>query len=227
MVPPDMSLPRLPRAVLIVEDDPLMQERLLGVLRGLGIAQASLSVASSLEHARVMLAREIPELVLLDLGLPDGNGLSLIPELRRQSIVSSTMVISSWSIDDMILQALRLGAVGYLLKERDDLELTVAIRSVLRGGASIDPFIARQVLSALSGAAPQLRDELEPSSVLSSRENQILSLVADGLSNLDIAHQLFISRFTVESHIKHIYRKLEVSSRTAALKQAREQGLIR
>ncbi|KAF1042183.1 MAG: D(-)-tartrate dehydratase [Delftia tsuruhatensis] len=150
----------------------------------------------------------------------------LIAEMRSADPAVGILVISAWSTEDAILAALRAGATGYVLKERDDLEVSLSIRSVLRGGAPIDPFIARRVIAELQGAAPATPESSGTESTLSARESQILRLVADGLTNREIAEQLHLSRYTVECHIKHIYRKLAVSSRTRAVNTARVRGLL-
>ena len=146
--------------------------------------------------------------------------------MRSADPAVGILVISAWSTEDAILAALRAGATGYVLKERDDLEVSLSIRSVLRGGAPIDPFIARRVIAELQGAAPATAESGGTESTLSARESQILRLVADGLTNREIAEQLHLSRYTVECHIKHIYRKLAVSSRTRAVNTARVRGLL-
>lgn len=215
----------LPVPVLIVEDEPLIQQRLQQILVQLGYTADSLFFAASLAGARALMAESPSALALVDLGLPDGNGVELIAELRAADPVLGILVISAWSTEDAILAALRAGATGYLLKERDDLEVTLSIRSVLRGGAPIDPFIARRLIAEMqteAGASPEQPAE----AILSSRETEILQLVADGLSNREIAEQLHISRYTVESHVKHIYRKLAVPSRIRAISEARSRGLL-
>jgi len=223
--------PELPNPVLIVEDDPLQIRRLEDILGTLGFQKENLDIASSLSGARNCIARRSPQLAVVDLGLPDGNGLDLIPQLHMLSGPPGILVISAWGTREFILSALRAGATGYLLKERDDLELTISIRSVLRGGAPIDPFIAQRLINELKHAEPAeepapTEADSESEGTLSSREEQILRLVAKGLSNREIAEQLFLSRYTVESHIKHIYRKLAVSSRTRAIHAARSHGLL-
>lgn len=221
--------PELPNPVLIVEDDPLQIRRLEDILGTLGFQKENVDITSSLSGARNCIARRSPQLALVDLGLPDGNGLDLIPQLHMLSAPTGILVISAWGTREFILSALRAGATGYLLKERDDLELTISIRSVLRGGAPIDPFIAQRLINELKHAEPAEEPAeagSEGESTLSSREEQILRLVAKGLSNREIAEQLFLSRYTVESHIKHIYRKLAVSSRTRAIHAARSHGLL-
>lgn len=124
-----------------------------------------------------------------------------------------------------------------MLKERDDAEIIIAIRSILRGGATIDPFIALEILSQISHQkVPVLTEDLAGRAdtltfnsqyeQLTNREIEILNLVAQGLSNREIAEQLFVSRCTVESHIKHIYRKWSVTKRTQAVSIARTLGLL-
>ncbi|PIF78488.1 LuxR family two component transcriptional regulator [Variovorax sp. 54] len=225
MTPPPS--PDLPVPVLIVEDDALMQRRIVDILAQLGYAREALVLAGTLADARIELTRQPFALVLVDLGLPDGNGVELIAQMSASIHADDgpgILVISAWSTDDLILNALRAGATGYVLKERDDLELLLSIRSVLRGGAPIDPFIARRILDLTQ--APPATPGRVGEDVLTSRELQILQLVAEGLTNREIAEQIFLSRHTVECHIKNIYRKLTVSSRTRAVFAARSRGLL-
>ena len=214
--------PTLPAPVLVVEDEPLLQQRLHGVLLQLGYAPDALVFATTLAEARACLAEQPVALALVDLQLPDGDGRELIAQLRADDPGLGILVVSAWSSEEAILGALRAGATGYVLKERDDVEVMLSIRSVLRGGAPIDPFIARRILELLPApsAAPALAE------ALSEREGEILRLVADGLSNREIAEQLFLSRYTVESHVKRVYRKLAVSSRIGAVREARSRGLL-
>ena len=140
------------------------------------------------------------------------------------------LVISAWSTEDAILDALRAGATGYLLKERDDEEIAMLLGTALKGGMPIDPFIARRILGATDTArtAVQRDENLAPShEALSKREVQILELVAQGLSNLEIAEQTNLSRWTVATHVKSIYAKFAVHTRTAAVRAGRGSGLLR
>ena len=214
----------LPAPVLVVEDEPLFRERLQTLLLQLGYTADALFFAPSLSVAREHLTKQPVALALVDLGLPDGNGADLIAELRSTDPAMGILVISAWSTEDVILTALRAGATGYILKERDDLEVLISIRSVLRGGAPIDPFIAKRIINELQPTAEG--SSASPKTVLSQRETEILLLVADGLTNREIAEKLFISRYTVECHVKHIYRKLAVSSRVRAVSEARSRGLL-
>ncbi|MNC51163.1 Transcriptional regulatory protein DevR (DosR) [compost metagenome] len=165
--------------------------------------------------------------------MPDGNGIEFIEILKNYDPTIMILVISAWSTEDAILNALSAGATGYVLKERDDLEVSLSIKSVLRGGAPIDPFIAQKILKQLHFNEKNYSNKTAPyqrvtdqDSVLSKRELGILELVSQGLSNKEIADQLNLSRYTVESHIKHIYRKLAVCNRAKAIDTARNLGLL-
>ncbi|QNK68283.1 response regulator transcription factor [Variovorax sp. PAMC26660] len=224
---------------LVVEDDPAMQERLRYVLSTLGCDEQLIAVTDSVAGAKLLLEEHRYGLVLVDIGLPDGNGVELINWLQTRRPGVPAVVISAWRTEEIIFAALRAGAIGYLLKERDDLELSIALRSIEQGGASIDPSIARRIIAWLattqspahattelpddSGAAPVSA----PTTALTPRERKILELVAQGLSNRDMAEALSISRLTVECHTKNIYRKLAVNSRTEAVFQGRKHGLLR
>jgi DNA-binding NarL/FixJ family response regulator len=165
--------------------------------------------------------------------LPDGNGVELIAWLHEHCPQVTTVVISAFGDEETVLAALRAGAVGYLLKEREDIELRLALQSIQRGGAPIDPFIARRILALLSSPPPPTataqadeRDVLAGENTLSDRESEILQLVARGYSNREIAELTTLSRFTIEGYTKTIYRKLAVRSRTAAVFEAKNLGLL-
>ncbi|MCG2607384.1 response regulator transcription factor [Acinetobacter sp. SM34] len=220
----------LPVPVLIVEDEDLIQERLKNILTELGYRKDMLIFAKNLQQAFVEIEQQPISLALVDLGLPDGNGIELIEKLRILDNNALILVISAWSTQESLFSAIKAGATGYVLKERDDAEVKLSIRSILRGGAPIDPFIAQEILKQISAAViPASHDqklidaEME---LLTNRETEILNLVAQGMSNREIAEQLFVSKYTVESHIKHIYRKLSVTKRTKAVSAARSLGIL-
>ncbi len=220
----------LPVPVLIVEDEYVIQCRLKNILKDLGYSDEVLLFANNVREAEYLLQQEPFCLALIDLGLPDGNGISIIEKIHELGSQTLILVVSAWSTQDSLLKAIKAGATGYVLKERDDTEVSLAIRSILRGGAPIDPFIAREILKQISSSEPsssleQVVPDPEQES-LTQREKEILSLVAQGLSNHEIADELCVSRYTVESHIKHIYRKLSVSKRTKAVSTARHLGIL-
>lgn len=214
--------------VLVVEDDPTVTQRLCALLLGMGYDASALLWAQSVQEARHLYLQEPIALALVDLGLPDGSGHTVITEMRAHDPALMILVISAWSTEEAILGALRAGATGYLLKERDDLELRLGIASTLRGGAPIDPFIAKRLMQEFSSApAASSPDDSETAlPTLSAREHEILQLVAEGMTNREIAEHLHLSRYTVECHVKKIYQKLAVSSRTRAIHLARQHGLI-
>jgi len=221
---------------LVVEDDPAMRERLGHVLATLGCDEPQIAWADSVAAAKELLDAQDFGVALVDIGLPDGSGVELIGWMQAQHPKVPAVVISAWRTEETIFAALRAGAIGYLLKERDDLELGIALRSIEQGGAPIDPAIARRILGWLAAQQPSLPKVLAADApvplpaplpvALTPRERKILELVSQGLSNRDMAESLSISRLTVECHTKNIYRKLAVTSRTEAVYQARRHGLL-
>ena len=220
----------LPVPVLIVEDETLIQERLRNILAELGYDNDGLIFVQNLKEAFLQIEQQHISLALVDLGLPDGNGIELIEKLRAQDSSALILVISAWSTQESLFSAIKAGATGYVLKERDDAEVLLSIRSILRGGAPIDPFIAQEILKQISASVIIGSTDDKPLdsdvALLTNRETEILDLVAQGMSNKEIAEQLFVSKYTVESHIKHIYRKLSVTKRTKAVSTARSLGIL-
>ncbi|WP_334023899.1 response regulator transcription factor [Burkholderia gladioli] len=233
LLPPE---PMVPGPLLIVDDEPLMQRRLTTILTSLGYSDDALLFAGSLSEAREIRATQPCAIALVDIGLPDGSGIELIREWHEADPALPIVVISTWSTGPTIVGALQAGATGYLLKERDDIEIALSIRSVLRGGAPIDPFVARHILETTVHAAPAAATPASagllpsrngaPPVRLSRREIEILGIVSKGLTNREISELLSLSRLTVECHIKNIYKKLAVRSRTQAVFEARAHGLL-
>lgn len=211
-------------SVLVVEDDAAMQARIQRVLQEVAGDGIRIIVAGDVGTARSRVDEGSFTLALVDVQLPDGSGIDFIGWLRAQRPALPTVVVSSWAEEETILAALRNGAIGYLLKNVEDIELALQLRSLQRGGAPIDPVIARRLLQLMPqvGAAPQSAQENH----LSVRETEVLHLVARGLSNREIADTIGLSRLTIESHTRNIYRKLAVGSRTAAVFEAQLRGLL-
>ncbi|MBO9512896.1 MAG: response regulator transcription factor [Variovorax sp.] len=219
--------------ILIVDDDQAVRERLERVAAA-AAPRARCAMAGSLAEARQRLASHRYDLALLDVGLPDGSGLDLLPWMQAHAPEVDAVVVSSLGDDATVLQAIRGGAVGYLLKNGSDVELELSLGSMERGGAPIDPVIARRILKLMT-APPALSPGLatiSPTPVpaataeLSEREMDVLRLVAQGHSNREIAQSLTLSINTVECHAKNIYRKLAVRSRSGAVYSARTKGLL-
>lgn len=210
--------------VLIVEDDAAAGERLLRLMRDLAGGQARIETVADLAAAREYLQRHDCSLALIDVQLPDGNGVDLIAWIARRSPRPASVIVSAYAEEETILAAVHAGAIGYLLKDRDDDELRLSLKSLQRGGAPIDPLIARRILALMPPSPPEPAPE--PLVQLSKREREILGLVAQGFSNREIADLVALSRLTIECHTKNIYRKLSVGSRTAAVFEARALGLL-
>ena len=216
----------LPRPVLILEDDLLMQQRLKTILINIGYQYEELLLADTLQDALKILELHSISFALVDLGLPDGNGKTLITNLNQRNSDSLILVISAWSTQETFIGAIQAGATGFMLKERDDFEMTLSIKSLLRGGAPIDPFVAKQILNQFIQPVESTTQPNNENNLLSPRELEVLKLVEQGFNNKEIAEQINLSRYTVECHIKHIYQKLSVSNRTKAINTARYLGLL-
>ena len=214
--------------ILIVDDDHAVRQRLERVAAQ-AAPQARCAMAGSLAEAREQLARGSFDLALLDVGLPDGSGLELLPWMQAHAPAVEAVVVSSLGDDATVLQAIRGGAVGYLLKNGSDIELELSLGSMQRGGAPIDPVIARRILKLM--AAPQPRSapatiDAAPAPAQCRTERRArrrcCELVAQGHSNREIARSLSLSINTVECHAKNIYRKLAVQlARWRGLQRAR------
>lgn len=218
----------LAKPVLVLEDDPNVQIRIEKLLYAFGYLQKDILFAQSVITAKQYSQQHNVQLALVDLGLPDGNGIEFISYLRLEQHKTNipVMVISAWNTTEMIYQALSAGATGYVLKERDDLEIMFALRSILTGGAIIDPSIAKEILNKFVGVETH-PNPLKNKTALSNRETEILKLIASGLSSKEISLQLAIAKYTVDVHIKNIYQKLEVNSRTKAINVAQNCGLLK
>lgn len=189
--------------VLLVEDEPLLQERLLKTLVELGAIRENVRVADSLATANRMISQEPFVLAFVDLFLPDGNGMELIRRLRESGPDACILVGSAWSSSAVLFEALSAGASGYVLKERDDADLLFAMRCALRGGATIDPALAREILQHMSAG-----QESSEATTLSPNQMSLLRLTTDGWTNREIAQKLGLNRVAIERAVLEIYQLL-------------------
>ncbi|RKG55289.1 DNA-binding response regulator [Acinetobacter cumulans] len=216
------------KPVLVLEDDPTHQFRIYKILETFGYEKQDILFSQTIDFAKNICLSNSIKFMLVDLNLPDGNGIDFIKSIRGK-IASSVpiMVLSSWNTFEVIYKALRVGASGYVLKEKDDFELMFSIRTMLKGGAIIDPVIAKKILNHLTQSlVPELEHDEHHEINLSAREKEILDCVATGLSNREIGVELNISKYTVDVHVRNIYQKLAVNSRTKAIHAAKQIGLI-
>lgn len=213
-----------PRArVAIVEDDAILREELARVVNGAdGLDVAGL--AETLSAGRALLTSN-PDVLLIDLALPDGNGVDLIRQARADNSGIKIIVVSIFGDARSVVRAIEAGADGYLLKGADPREAEAAIRSVLDGGAPISPTVASHILARMRERGAGARTELD--APLTEKEIAVLSDLAKGFRYKEVARLHGISPHTVADHVKSIYRKLAVNSRSEAVFEAVQAGLIR
>jgi len=205
-------------SLFVVEDDPRLRNYLVELLG----AEKTLSLVGSAANgadAFTQISKLTPQLALVDLGLPDMTGQVLITKLAALSKPPLMLAHTVFDDRDNVLEAIRAGASGYVLKGGAPRELIEALHQLAEGGAPMSPRIARAVLRELRGA-PAEPDPLSP------RERQLLKLVDEGLTYKQISDRLSVSTHTVHSHIKNIYDALHARSRGEALATARSRGLI-
>lgn len=208
--------------VIVVEDDPVTRERLVAAVN----AQPELSVlaaAGNCAQARAALKRQAPRVLLVDLGLPDGDGAALIKEATRSG-GTDAMVVTVFGDEQHVVAALEAGATGYLLKDSSVAEIGEAVLRLIQGGSPISAKIARYLVRRFQPAKPAAAREEQ---ALTEREREVLEQLAKGFSYGEVAQSLQMSPHTVASHVKHIYRKLAVGSRGEAVFEAANLGLIR
>ncbi len=207
--------------VVIVDDHAVVRQGVRDFLK----LQPSISIAGegATGAEAVALCLELaPDVLLLDMVLPDADGVAVAARVKRDSPRTSIVILTSFNDDQHILDALRAGALSYLLKDISPSELVAAIERAARGEATLHPRVAAQVVAVLQKPQPGA-DYIDPK--LSPRESEVLCLVADGLSNAEIAAQLHISEKTVKSHVSNLLCKLQLADRTQAAVYAWRHGL--
>jgi DNA-binding NarL/FixJ family response regulator len=163
-----------------------------------------------------------PDLILLDLQLPGMSGIEALPYFKTVAPDTKILILTQSDNESHILSAISNGADGYLLKSADLDEITNSIRTVMDGGASLDPNVAKFILNTLQRKLPQTKIE----ATLTMRELEVLELIADGMVKKEIAEQLSIGYTTVDSHVGNIYKKLDVKNAPAAISKAFREGIL-
>jgi DNA-binding NarL/FixJ family response regulator len=215
-------------SVLIVEDEPEFILRFSNAV----LADPLLNLVATVSTGRAgqaMLDAERPDVMLIDLGLPDMNGVDVIRYAAAHHPKCDILVVTLFEDDLHVLASLEAGATGYLLKDAGAGCIAASIHELHAGGSPISPGIARRMLARFRAAAPVPRRHASAASALSpltERETELLGLIAKGLSFDDIGQRLGISPHTVVAHIKKIYRKLAVHSRGEAVYEAGQLGLL-
>jgi DNA-binding NarL/FixJ family response regulator len=211
--------------VVLVDDQELMR---VGFRMVLG-AQEDMEIVGEAGNGKeaVALAGELrPDVVLMDVRMPVLDGVEATKQITAQGF-AKVLVMTTFDLDEYALSALRNGASGFLLKDTPSVQLVSALRSVASGDAVVSPSVTKRLLDRFLGAAGgELRD---PSvlDVLTDREREVLLLIAQGLSNTEIARKLFLSEATVKTHVGRVLSKLELRDRVQAVVLAYETGLVR
>jgi DNA-binding NarL/FixJ family response regulator len=209
--------------VLLADDHTLVRAGLRALLEALPEVSA-VHEASNGRDALAMVAAHRPAVVLMDIAMPELNGLEATAIIAREHPATRTIVLSMHGTDAHVLQALRAGAAGYLLKDAAVAELPLALRAVLRGEIYISSAVSRVVVSGfLAGAAADAAGPLES---LSGRQREILQLIAQGRSTKEIAHDLKLSVKTVESHRRLVMERLQIFDVAGLVRFALRHGLV-
>jgi DNA-binding NarL/FixJ family response regulator len=208
--------------VLIADDHALFRDGLRALLASIPDIEVVGEAASGKEALRLAVEHQ-PDIILMDIQMPDLNGIEATRQILRTSPHIGIIVLTMFQDDDTVFAAMRVGARGYVLKGADQGVLLRAVRAVANGESLFSPEIAARLMQFFVNLAPAARSELFPE--LTEREREILSYIADGQTNAEIAAKLVISMKTVRNHVSNIFSKLQVADRTQAAIRAREAGL--
>lgn len=212
--------------VLVADDQRVVREGLatiLGLLAGVEVV----GTAADGDEAVALAVKLRPDVVLMDLRMPHSDGVQATRRLHEHDASIRVLVLTTYADDRSVIDALRAGARGYLTKDCGAQEICAALHRVMAGQAVIDPAVQHHLVSAIIASPATSSDEQEPRlpDRLTRREAEVLSLVAQGLSNAEIADRLVVSETTVKSHINHLFAKTGVRDRAQAVSYAYRHGL--
>lgn len=208
--------------IVVVEDDPMVRQYFQSII-AMQPEYTIIGMAPDLASADALLDQS-PDLFLLDIGLPDGIGYTLVPKIKSRT-GARALIISTFGDRDTVVKAIQAGADGYLLKDNSPATILDGIAATLDGGAPVSPSAAIYLLGFLrAGTESASPDAVSAENRLSAREAELLQAFAKGQSYKEAARTLEISPHTVGTHVKSIYRKLEVNSRSDAIREARRTG---
>ncbi|GAA2066237.1 response regulator transcription factor [Catenulispora yoronensis] len=208
-----------PIRLLIVDDHPIVRDGLRGVFDGEFGFQVVGEASDGLEALRCA-AELVPDVVLMDLRMPRLGGVEAIKRLRSEVPAARVLVLTTYDTESDVLPAIEAGATGYLLKDAPRDELIRAVYAANEGQAVLSPSVAQRLMTRLQAPAPA------PAEGLTDRELDVLKLIAAGTTNREAARALFISEATVKTHLLHVYAKLGVRDRAAAVAEAYKRGLL-
>lgn len=213
--------PRGSLRLVVVDDHALFRRGLIGLLTEIPGFEVVGQAGDGIQ-AMPVIEQTRPDVILLDLNMPNMDGLAVLREVKERKLSSRVLMLTISQNDEDLLDAIRSGADGYLLKNTEPEELRKAILRVAEGQGALSPEVTAPVLRAITHFNGQ-----PTSPLLSDRELEVLDCMVDGLTTQQISTRLFISENTVKTHIRHIFEKLEVSNRAEAVGKAMQMGLIR
>ncbi|HEY4316488.1 MAG TPA: response regulator transcription factor [Herbaspirillum sp.] len=226
----DLHSDNKPIRIVLVEDDLAFQHRLMDTIMA-APDMVLVAVANDRVEALALLDQDAVDVLLVDLGLPDGSGIDVIRAAQIKWPACNIMVSTAFGDEMHVMHSLEAGASGYLLKGSTPHSMASEIRILQQGGSPISPLIARQILTRFRKtdasplpAAPASAEKQR--SVLSNREHEVLEYITKGFTVEEIAELMSVSRNTVSTFVRRVYKKLEVRSKTEAIYEARNQGLI-
>ncbi|MGW0507027.1 response regulator transcription factor [Micromonospora sp. NPDC003241] len=214
-----------PLRVLLADDDSLIRTAIQTILH----PAADIDLVAQVGDGRAAVeqaVRQRPDVALLDIQMPVLDGLAALREIRHLAPAVQVVMLTTFGQDEYVAQALAAGAAGFLLKESAAEELAYAIRAAATGNAYLSPKITRQVLDRLPAATVRPEEDLVKVGMLSSREREVLVLLAQGLSNAEISQRLFVSEGTVKTHVYRVFAKLGCDNRVQAAMLAQRAGLL-
>jgi DNA-binding NarL/FixJ family response regulator len=217
---------RKPARVVVADDQTVVREgivMLLGLLPGIEVVGS----AGDGDEAVKLVAELSPDVVLMDLRMPRCDGVEATRRIRSDHPETQVVILTTYADDESLFPALRAGARGYLTKDAGGDEIVRAVESVLSGDAGLSPSIQRRLLERLSEPEPRPAAAAEAPDGLTARECEVLVLIADGLTNQDIARRLHVSTATVKTHINNLFAKTGLKDRAQAVRYAYAKGLVR
>ncbi len=211
--------------VMVVDDHEVVREGLVRILEKQGGIRV-VAVARSGEEALSKVEKFAPDVVIVDIQLPGINGIEVIRRIKKSHPEIEAITLTVYDDEEFAMQAIKAGAIGYVIKDAAKEELVKAVLAAAGGETLISTSVARKLLDEMGSPGARKRPRSEDAAGLSQRETDVLKLMARGYNNRQIADLLFISELTVKVHIRNIFKKIKVTDRTNAVLYAIEKGIV-